>query len=275
MAPTNNEDASQYEFFSLLTEVITKDNTYESNEIEIKDLKTASLEYLTQIIYTVNKEPNLEYRINEIEEHEGSSSYSNKLQSNPVMSNILNLIALTSGLSINYVVSSILKENGNNELRNKFDEVHGIGSYNVLLNNLRPLLSLKEEEISSSEKAASTSSDLFNTDYNQIIHSLNEYELECIYKIETMLINSFFDKFKDNTNYINENLERLQNSLTSQKSKDLLRDLHKERVKEKIKVREKYKQPNIEGFMSLKMIIGVCIFILIVILFTLVFLKYM
>lgn len=232
-----NDNKMRYNFFELCTEVLKSPESFKSkNNNKAEGLEKASAEYLTQIVYNVSKGTGIEHRINANANKDSVSSYSNIFSKNPLMTNILNLIAITTGLSINYVINSITSKNANIALKNEIDKVHGIGTYDAIIDVISPIIE-KTNDVSFSEIDKNFSSSILNCEYNKVIDNLEENEIEQIYWIESNLINNYFNN--NDEDYIFENLENLESSITCEKSKELIKSKSKTLTRPKVKVRVK------------------------------------
>ncbi|MFI3261145.1 MAG: hypothetical protein R3Y13_05505 [bacterium] len=181
------------DMFDLCTNVLTNKSLLSNNDQNQQEnpLATSGAEYFTQMVYGVSISDNYAHRINDMGQEE-VAVYSNTLSTNPVISSMLNMIAINTKLPINYVISLTLNGNGMSILQNEFDKICGDGKFKGIVDKLD---SLELSNAKSNNKNFQNGSldSLFSSSNNIVIEDTRNNQ-EIIYKCEREMIEQFFKK---------------------------------------------------------------------------------
>ncbi len=262
-----DSDETKYEFFTVCSEVIAKTNDTTKEKNGFKD---ASNDYLTQLVYGVSKNPAMAEQINSVTGKNEISSYANVYSNNPSLANFLNMIAVSSGLSINYVISLTLEEDGIETLKAEYDKIHGEGKFDQINEIINRFVELQKGRESDLNKSKLTAEGLLNTRNNDLDNSLGEYDGALKEQIEVLLLRDFLAN--NNDEYIIENADKIKECLSNEELRTHF-DKKLEEKRQNIKVRKlEKKDSHPSGFISLKYIFTVIFLIIITSLLTYFFL---
>lgn len=258
VAYSNDAENVNVDFFGLCTDVVVNSSLIDNG------LKDASSEYISQMIYGVSKNPMMADQLSGNDYGEKTSNYSNVYSSNPHMSNLLNVVAISSGLSTSEVLAFMIEGN-EDKLANKFEKIHGENSYKLLNDNISNIQT-KYDNVKYEKIKKINATELISAENNVEI-LLSDEDVQKIFDIEQKMVSDFFEKFDDD--YIYRNSDRLKESLSSQ----LVRDMFEERL-------QNVKKPNIRvrtneghGFIAIKYIFMTILFILFIASFTYMLIK--
>lgn len=244
-----DSDETKYEFFSVCSEVVAKTNDTTKEKSGFKD---ASNDYLTQLVYGVSKNPAMADQINSVTGKNEISSYANIYSKNLSLANFLNMIAVSSGLSINYVISLTLEEGGIETLKSEYDKIHGEGKFDQINEILNKFVELQKDSASNSNNSKLTAEGLLNSKNNDVDSNLGEYDGVLKDQIEVLLLRDFLAN--NNDEYIVENAERIKECLSNEEMR-IHFDKKLEEKRQNIKVRKLDKKTATpSGFISLKYI---------------------
>lgn len=256
------------DFFSEFTNIAVASDVFKMDKVDEKNpLQNANNEYISQILYSVSNDPNVALQINEDYNNQKTTSYSNAFSNNPVMSSLLNLIAVSTGLSINYILSLSLQSDGEEKLKMEFDKVHGSGSFDNLMEVIKSLDVTKKNADGEKTSDIEVGKLLDSSNNIDIKSELSALEYEKVKQVEYVLVKNFFEKHDET--FIKENYEQLEKSISSPEVKAQFTSEF-EKARSNISIRQ---LENSHGFIGLKYVLGTVIFIILIIAIVFIFMK--
>ncbi len=264
-APKNDFKSNKKVVFRELTKEL-QNSCYFSKEDALQDsnsfAKDSTSSYITEIALEVSNNPS-----NALHLTSDSQVYNADVTDKPVNSSMLNLVALLSDIQISEVVRMSLSTDGMSTLKNHFNSYYGDNSFRNLEDQYKKLSINRDFQNVSSDKNL-TSDELY--DLSEVKYEgLSAEDMNIILHCETVMIQLYFNRNRDNQEYIAANNGNFEANIVHPKAKELYISEYS-RTKQHVYVRERKKEDTVNesGFISLKyVLIAIVVIVFLVLIF--------